>query len=157
MGFFKGTVQSFETEKDANGNPRFCRVVLDSEPDVITQPLNIPFYWRGILGNLAVGDKVYIGIDDNLQGCVIQRLDGDWDFSIKNEKKDITTTGNAEIKGNQTIGGNVDTAGNQTVGGMATVTGAVKSADVQTASVASLNAHTHTSAAPGYPTSAPTG
>ena len=145
MGFLKGTIQNFEEETDANGNPRFCRVVLDSDPDVITQPLNIPFYWRGIFGNLAVGDKVYIGIDDNLQGCVIQRIDGDWDFSIKNEKKSITTTGDAETKGNQTIGGT------------ATVAGAVKAEDVQTAAVASINAHTHTTTSSGNPTSAPNG
>lgn len=156
MGFYKGTVQSFEEEKDANGNPRFCRVVLDSDPDVITQPLNIPFYWRGIFGNLAVGDKVYIGIDDNLQGCVIQRLDGDWDNTIRNAQP-ITATGDTVTQGNQTVGGNVDVTGDQTVGGSATITGTAQAADVKTDSVASINAHTHTSAAPGSPTSAPTG
>ena len=144
MGFFKGTIQSFEAETDANGNPRFCRVVLDSDPDIITQPLNIPFYWRGIFGNLAVGDKVYIGIDDNLQGCIIQRLDGDWDNTIRNTQP-ITATGDTETQGNQTIGGN------------ATIAGTAQAADVKTDSVASLNAHTHTTTAPGNPTSQPNG
>lgn len=139
----KGTVTSLEEPKDANGDFRYCKVVLDNDPGVVTQPLSIPWNWRGCFGNIQVGDRVYCVIDDNLEGCILQRIDGDWDFKIKN-------TSDININKNINIGGNTTTAGNSTV------TGNIEAADVKTSAVSSLNAHTHTGNM-GSPTSGPNG
>ena len=152
----KGTVHSLEEPKDANGDYRFCKVVIDNDPGVVTQPLNIPWNWRGCFGNIQVGDRVFCAIDDNLEGCILQRIDGDWDYKIKNKTdvfldKNINIGGNVDIKGNETV------AGDETVGGNSTITGIVQAADARTQAVASVNAHTHTSADPGKPTSTPNG
>ena len=159
----KATVHSIEPQPvDHNGDPRFCRVIPDNDAGTISLPLNIPWQWRRAFGNIQVGDRVFCLLDDNLEGCILQRIDGDWDFKIKN-KSNIVFEKNVDIGGNATVQGDTETAGNATVqgntqtAGNSTVQGKVTAADVTTAAVASLNAHTHTSADPGKPTSAPNG
>lgn len=152
--FTSGTVQSLEEPNDANGNPTFARVVLDADDGIVTRPLSIPFFWRGMFGNIQPGDRVYIGIDDSLNGCIIQRVDGNWDFSIKNEAAAVTITKDLNVSGAVSITGKTTAADIDAAGVKAS--GNVEAADVKTSAVASINAHTHTGNM-GAPTSPPNG
>lgn len=105
-----------------------CATVTPSQhPDIVTQPLVVPFYWREQMGNLQAGDEVYFIEDDAHGGFIIGRTNGEWDFTLR---------------------------GSLVVTEKVTAENITAKADATAAGV-SLKSHTHTSAAPGAPTSPP--
>lgn len=90
-------------------------------------------------------------------------------LSVKIGETTITADGqnitaNAPANANIKAGGvatveapTIELKGNVNITGSLTVSQNVQAADVKTAAVASVNAHTHTSADPGKPTTAPNG
>lgn len=71
----KGTISSM------NGST--ATVVPSDHPDIQTQPLVVPFYWRKTMGNIQTGEQVYFFEDGEHGGYIIGRTDGDWDNTIR--------------------------------------------------------------------------
>lgn len=135
----KGTVQS------VNGSTATC--VSAEHPDVVTRPLVIPFYWREQMGNIQPGEEVYYLEDDAHSGMILARCDGNWDFTLRST---LTVEQDVTLNANITAQGNADVQGDVAVGGSVTASGEVTSGAV------ALTTHTHTSTAPGNPTTPPT-
>ena len=70
----KGTIQDMSGET--------ATVIPATHPDIVTQPLIVPFYWRKDMGNLQAGDKVYFFEDEEHGGQIISRVDGNWERKI---------------------------------------------------------------------------
>lgn len=85
----KGTVQNITEDK--------ATVIPATHPDIVTQPLIVPFYWRKDMGNLKAGDKVYFFEDEEHGGQIIARVDGNWERKIDCE---ITVTGDITAEAN---------------------------------------------------------
>jgi bifunctional DNA-binding transcriptional regulator/antitoxin component of YhaV-PrlF toxin-antitoxin module len=85
----KGTVQNITDDK--------ATVIPATHPDIVTQPLIVPFYWRKDMGNLQAGDKVYFFEDEEHGGQIIARVDGNWERKIDCE---ITVTGDITAEAN---------------------------------------------------------
>lgn len=85
----KGTIQDMSGET--------ATVIPATHPDIVTQPLIVPFYWRKDMGNLKAGDKVYFFEDDEHGGQIIARVDGNWERKIDCE---ITVTGDITAEAN---------------------------------------------------------
>ena len=134
----KGTVQS------VNGSTATC--VSAEHPDIVTRPLVIPFYWREAMGNIRPGEQVYYLEDDSHSGMILARCDGEWDFTMRH-----TLTVEQDV----TLNANLTTQGNAAVQGDITTDGALTAAGEVTSGAITLTAHTHTSSAPGAPTSPP--
>lgn len=84
----KGTVQSM--------NGTTATVVPSEHPDIVTQPLVVPFYWRETMGNLQAGEEVYFLEDDAHGGYIIGRTDGEWDNTLRGTltvTEDVTASG----------------------------------------------------------------
>lgn len=144
--------------KDANGDPTTCKVIPNRSKGVVTQPLYIPFYWRGRLGNLQVDEEVCYAVKGNGQGVIISRLDGEWDGVIRNADTVIKAEGDIEIQGNTKVNGDIKTDGNveatgdvKATGNVETSTGTVKGLVVQTVIGTKLDTHMHPTATPGPP------
>lgn len=166
----KGFISKIMGPNDWYGHPTKAQVNPCTNAGAITPALTIPWYLRGQIGNLKVGDEVAYCLFDDGTGVIIDRLDGEWTGVID---YDTETTGNViHDKTVTTVGdtnhkANVLTEGQTTVvkqitgqGGMAvsggsgaTVTGnmAIKDGDV-TADNISLKSHTHMEQGDGAPT-----
>lgn len=131
----KGYISKILPDTDWNGHP--CKATLNpcTNSGAITPALTIPWYLRGQMGSLKVGDCVAYALFDDGSGVIIDRLDGEWtgviDYPTKTtgdvvHEKNVTTQGNTAIKGDTEI------------------TGKAKAADLETNSVGSYNDHTHT-------------
>ena len=84
----KGTIQSISGAT--------ATVIAAAHPDIVTQPLVVPFYWRETMGNLQAGDTVYYFEDDEHGGYIIGRVDGEWDNTIRGK---LTVTEDVEADG----------------------------------------------------------
>lgn len=124
----KGIISSFETDTDRNGDILKARVLPVSSQSMPTRPLIIPWHLRGDMGNLQVGDEVFFALADDLSGIILERADGEWSGIIP---------GDVTIKGDQTTNGKI------------------KTTDVQTASVSSLDTHIHGNGNQGKDTTPP--
>lgn len=71
----KGTVQTI--------SGKTATVIPAEHPDIVTQQLIVPFYWRELMGNLQPGDEVYYFEDDAHGGYIIGRTDGEWDNTLR--------------------------------------------------------------------------
>lgn len=71
----KGTIQTMSGAT--------CTVIPSTHPDIVTQPLVVPFYWRETMGNLQAGEEVYFFEDDQHGGYIIGRTDGNWDNILR--------------------------------------------------------------------------
>lgn len=107
-------------------------------------------------------DKTKISYDRSSHELTVV-IDG---TTITANRSSVTVVGAAAVnveaskitlKGSVTIDGTLTTTGSVDVSGDVTASGNVTAADVVTSAVASQNAHTHTTTAPGDPTSAPNG
>ena len=107
-----GKIKSLEEPKDANGDETMAIVVPDDDTGSVTRKLFIPFYWRKKFGNIQVGDQVVYSLASNNSGCIIARVDGEWDSIIRNEKTLVQINGNTATKGNVLVEGNSDIIGN---------------------------------------------
>lgn len=107
-----GKIKSLQEPKDENGDETMAIVIPDDDPGSCTRPLFIPYYWRKKFGNIQVGDKVVYSLASNNSGCIIARVDGEWDSIIRNEKTLVQINGNTATKGNVLIEGNSDIVGN---------------------------------------------
>lgn len=92
----KGTVQTMSEDT--------ATVIPSMHPDIVTQPLIVPFYWRKDMGNLQAGDKVYFFEDEEHGGQIIARVDGNWERKIDCE---ITITGDITAKADVNASGDV--------------------------------------------------
>lgn len=132
MQVCKGTLQS------VNGSTAI--VVPTEHPDIVTQPLVIPYYWRELMGFIKPGELVYYIEDDEHSGMIIARADGNWDQIIRGTltvEQAVTLNDTLSIQGNTSSQANITASGT-----------------IQAGSVV-LNTHTHTSSTPGTPTSPP--
>lgn len=71
-------------------------VIPNEHPDIVTQPLVVPFYWRETMGNLQAGEEVYYLEDDEHGGYIIGRTDGEWDNKFTGTltvTEDVTASG----------------------------------------------------------------
>ena len=107
-----GKIKSLEDSKDKNGDETMAIVVPEDDSGSVTRPLIIPFYWRKKFGNIQVGDRVVYSLASNNSGCIIARVDGEWDSIIRNEKTLVQINGNTATKGNVLVEGNSDIIGN---------------------------------------------
>lgn len=107
-----GKVKSLEEPKDANGDETMAIVVPDDDIGSITRKLFIPYYWRKKFGNIAVGEQVVYALSSSNAGCILTRVDGEWDSIVRNEKTLVQINGNTATKGNVLIEGNSDIIGN---------------------------------------------
>lgn len=133
MQIQKGTVQA------VNGSTATC--VSAEHPEIVTQPLVIPFYWREAMGNLQPGEQVYYLEDDEHSGMILARCDGEWDYTMRHTltvEQDVTLNAALSVQGDVTAAAAVNASGEVTGNGIA------------------LSTHKHTSASPGSPTSPPT-
>lgn len=106
-----GTIKSLEDSKDKNGDETMAIVVPEDDSGSVTRPLIIPFYWRKKFGNIQVGDRVVYSLASNNSGCIIARVDGEWDSIVRNENTLVQINGNTATKGNVLIEGNSDIIG----------------------------------------------
>ena len=77
-------------------------VVPNQHPEIVTQPLVVPFYWGPTMGNIKAGEEVYFFEDSEHGGYIIGRTDGSWDNTL---------TGEFTIKGGITASGDVQSSG----------------------------------------------
>lgn len=75
MQIQKGTVQSTDGMT--------ATVVPNEHPEIVTQPLIVPFHWGPTMGNIKAGEEVYFFEDGNHGGQIISRVDGKWDNTIR--------------------------------------------------------------------------
>lgn len=83
-------------------------VIPAEHPDIVTQQLIVPFYWRALMGNLQPGDEVYYFEDDEHGGYIIGRTDGEWDNTLRGTltvTEDITAEANVTANGDVTASG----------------------------------------------------
>ena len=172
----KGFISKIHADPvDFAGHPRFLQVNPGTNSGAITPKITIPFYLRGLTGNLKVGDEVAYALFDDGTGVVIDKLSGDWegvlDYPLEvtgDVLHDQTTT----IVGDTTHKANVMTEGATTVqkqitgnGGMAisggsggaaaTVSGTLKTTGDVVAGSISLQNHTHQEHGDGGGTTGP--
>lgn len=139
----KGCISRILPDKDWNGHP--CKANIDpcTNSGAVTPALTIPWYLRGKMGALKVGDVVAYALFDDGTGVIVDRLDGEWqgiiDYpttttgDVVNEKTE-TTIGHFTGKGGMAISG----GGGASVDGELTTTGDVVAGNI------SLQGHTHT-------------
>ena len=125
----KGNISRILPDKDWNGHPKLAAVNPCTNSGAITPALTIPWYLRGEMGGLNVGDCVAYALFDDGTGIIIDRLDGEWTGVIDYPTR---TTGDV------THDKNVMTKGNTTT------TGKTTTHDLTTGSVSSFNSHKHT-------------
>ena len=107
-----GKIKSLEEPKDANGDETMAIVVPDDDTGSVTRKLFIPYYWRKKFGNIQVGEQVVYSLASNNSGCIIARVDGEWDSIVRNENTLVQINGNTATKGNVLVEGNSDIIGN---------------------------------------------
>ena len=107
-----GKIKSLEEPKDANGDETMAIVIPEDDTGSITRKLFIPFYWRKKFGNIKVGERVVYTLSSSKDGCLLSRVDGEWDSIVRNEKTLVQINGNTATKGNVLIEGNSDIIGN---------------------------------------------
>lgn len=150
MQIQKGTVQA------VNGSTATC--VSAEHPDIVTRPLVIPYYWRELMGNIQPGEEVYYIEDDEHDGMIIARLDGNWDQTIRGT---LTVVDAVQLQATLAVQGSATFESSATFNASMTVQGAITAMSSLTATgtiisgTTSLTTHTHTSTAPGTPTSPP--
>ena len=125
----KGKISSFGA-KDKNGLYKEAKVLPNTESQMPTRFLTIPWYLRGSMGNLEVNTEVVFVTFADLTGYIVGRFDGEWNGIIPYE---LTTEKGLTVKNNVTC------------------------ADVTTSGVASVNGHVHGNGNNGADTTAPTG
>lgn len=80
---YKGKISSIkEEEKDENNNPTKAKVIPSTATDSVTGDLIIDKWIRGKMGNLKVGDEVIYTINEDGQGLILKRNDGEWDGTV---------------------------------------------------------------------------
>lgn len=139
----KGNISRILPEKDWNGHPYRATVNPCTDSGAITPALTIPWYLRGKMGSLKIGDCVAYALFDDGTGVIIDRLDGEWKGIIDYP---TTTTGDViNEKTEKTIGKFTGTGGMAISGGDgATVDGKVETTGDVVAGSISLQNHTHT-------------
>ena len=93
------------TIQEMNGTT--ATVVPNDRPDIVTQPLVVPFYWRETMGNLQPGEEVYFFENHEHGGYIIGRTDGEWDNTLRGTftvTEDITAQANITASGDVTAG-----------------------------------------------------
>ena len=124
----KGIISTIEGQSDRNGDFTKARVLPVLNPNMPTLPLTIPWYLRGKMGNLKIGDLVIFSLFDDFSGIIFARMDGEWSGIIP---------GNLQILGS----GNVEKT--------------FSAKDITTEQVASLNSHEHPNGNNGNSTGPP--
>lgn len=107
-----GKIKALQEPLDENGDETMAVVIPDDDTGSVTRPLTIPYYWRKKFGNIQVGEQVVYALASNNAGCILTRVDGEWDSIIRNEKTLVQINGNTATKGNVLIEGNSDIIGN---------------------------------------------
>lgn len=130
----KGNISRILDAKDWNGHPMSATVNPCTNSGAITPALTIPWYLRGEMGGLKVGDCVAYAVFDDATGIILDRLDGEWTGVI-----DYPTRTTGDVKHDKTV----------------TTTGKTTTQDVTTSAIGSVNGHTHMS--PHGETSGPHG
>ena len=74
-----GKIKSLEDPKDENGDETMAIVVPEDDTGSITRKLFVPFYWRKKCGNIVVGDRVVYALSSSNDGCLLTRVDSEWD------------------------------------------------------------------------------
>lgn len=141
----KGNISRILAATDWNGHPTQATVNPCTNSGAITPALTIPWYLRGKMGGLKVGDCVAYALFDDGTGVIIDRLDGEWTGVIDYP---TTTTGDVvNEKTEKTIGKFTGTGGMAISGGDgATVDGNLTTTGDVVAGGISLQDHTHTCA-----------
>lgn len=74
----KGVILTIEGAEDGNGNKTRARVQSMNATGTTTLPLTIPWYLRGVMGNLSKGTEVVYTLFDDATGVILSRMDGNW-------------------------------------------------------------------------------
>jgi hypothetical protein len=75
---YKGKILTIEGDKDANGNYTRARCCPLNKDGLVSRPLVIPFWLRGVFGNLSKGVEVVYSTFDDESGIILSRFDGEW-------------------------------------------------------------------------------
>lgn len=153
----KGMISKIMGPNDWYGHPTRAQIDPCTNTGAVTPALTIPWYLRGKMGGLKVGDCVAYSLFDDATGVILARLDGEWNGTID---YDTTTTGDVvNEKTELTIGhftgtGGMAVSGGSADGKSASIEGSLEviSGDI-TADSISLKSHTHTCPERGTETS----
>ena len=139
----KGYISRILPTTDWNGHPRTAEIDPCTNSGAITPPLTIPWYLRGKMGALKIGDCVAYSLFDDGTGVIIDRLDGEWEGIIDYP---TTTTGDVINEKTETTVGHITGKGGMAISGGsgATVDGKVATTGDVVAGGISLQNHTHT-------------
>ena len=142
----KGNISKITGPNDWYGHPTRAQIDPCTNSGAITPALTIPWYLRGKMGGLKVGDCVAYSLFDDATGVILARLDGEWDGTID---YDTTTTGDVVNEKTELTMGHFTGTGGMTVSGgsggaSASIEGSleVSGGDI-TADSISLKGHTH--------------
>ena len=125
----KGKISSFGAV-DENGLYKEAKVLPNTEAQMPTRYLTIPWYLRGPMGNLEINTEVVFETFADLTGYIIGRFDGEWNGIIPYE---LTTQKGLTVANNVTC------------------------SDLATSAVASQNNHVHGNGNNGSDTTVPKG
>ena len=145
MQIQKGTVQA------VNGSTATC--VSAEHPDIVTRQLVIPYYWRELMGNIQPGEEVYYLEDDEHEGMIIARRDGNWDQTVRGT---LTVVDAVQLQSTLSVQGSATFESTATFNGAITAMSSLTATGTITSGAITLTTHTHTSTAPGTPTTPPT-
>lgn len=78
----KGKISTLEGKTDRNGDVTTARVIPCTADGAVTRPLTIPWWLRGIMGNLKPDDEVVYAVFEDGTGIILSRMDGEWEGTI---------------------------------------------------------------------------
>ena len=103
----KGKISTLEGEPDRNGDKTTARVIPCTADGAITRPLTIPWWLRGVMGDLKPDDEVVYTVFEDGTGVILSRMDGEWNGTING---DVTVDG-VSVTGHTHTGTNGETSG----------------------------------------------
>jgi len=87
----KGKITGIEGPADRNGDSSRARVMPCAGEGSVTQPLTIPWWLRGGMGQLTVGDEVAYAVFEDATGIILSRMDGEWPGEVPGDVRVVET------------------------------------------------------------------
>lgn len=83
----KGVLSSILGKTDRNGDFTEAKVDPLTNTGVVSRSITIPWYLRGEMGDLKVGDEVLFVVFEDTSGMVLARCDGEWPGVVPGDVK----------------------------------------------------------------------
>lgn len=91
----KGKISSLENPLDRNGDHSAAKVDPLSNTGIVSRPITIPWYLRGKMGDLKVGDEIIFVVFEDTTGMILARCDGEWPGIVPG---DVEITENVKLQ-----------------------------------------------------------